>query len=67
VSRIAAAWACDGDYRQLLVSKQLLEAMLTTAAAAMAGTDLLLVTPLAVWGYHLAQPTRRRPAGLVSD
>ena len=57
-----------GDYRQLLaskqglelmrgkpvklVSKQLLEAMLTTAAAAMAGTDLLLVTPLALWGYH---------------
>ena len=60
-----------GDYRQLLaskqglelmrgkpvklVSKQLLEAMLTTAAAAMAGTDLLLVTPLALWGYHLAE------------
>jgi hypothetical protein len=57
-----------GDYRQLLrskqglkmmrgrpvqlVSKQLLEAMLTTADAAMAGTDLLLVTPLALWGYH---------------
>ena len=50
-----------GDYRQLLASKQglelmrgkpvklvsnqLLEAMLTTDAAAMAGTDLLLVTP----------------------
>jgi hypothetical protein len=41
-----------GDYRQLLASKQGLEAMLTTAAAAMAGTDLLLVTPLALWGYH---------------
>jgi predicted RNA polymerase sigma factor len=60
-----------GDYRQLLaskqglelmrgkpvnlVSRQLLEAMLKTAAAAMAGTDLLLVTPLALWGYHLAE------------
>ena len=60
-----------GDYRQLLrskqglkmmrgrpvqlVSKQLLEAMLTTADAAMAGTDLLLLTPLALWGYHLAE------------
>jgi hypothetical protein len=38
-----------------LISNQLLEAMLTTAAAAMAGTDLLLVTPLALWGYHLAE------------
>ncbi len=60
-----------GDYRQLLgskqglelmqgkpvklVSNQLLEAMLTTADAAIAGTDLLLVTPLALWGYHLAE------------
>jgi len=60
-----------GDYRQLLrskqglkmmrgrpvqlVSKQLLEAMLTTADTAMAGTDLLLLTPLALWGYHLAE------------
>jgi hypothetical protein len=46
VSRIAAAWACDGDYRQLLVSKQLLEAMLTTADAAMAGTDQIILTGL---------------------
>jgi hypothetical protein len=38
-----------------LISKQLLEAMLTTADAAMAGTDLLLVTPLDLWGYHLAE------------
>ena len=60
-----------GDYRQLLgskqglelmqgkpvklVSNQLLEAMLTTADAAIAGTDLLLVTPLALWGYRLAE------------
>ena len=35
--------------------KQLLEAMLTTADAVMTGTDLLLLTPLALWGYHLAE------------
>jgi hypothetical protein len=44
VSRVAAAWACDGDYWQLLASKQELEAMLTTADAAMAGTDLIKFT-----------------------
>jgi len=38
-----------------LVSKQLLEAILKTVDGAIAGTDLLLVTPLALWGYHLAE------------
>jgi hypothetical protein len=39
-----------------LVSKRL-EAMLKTADRAIAGTELQLVTPLALWvgGYHLVE------------
>lgn len=33
----------------------MLEAILKTVDGAIAGTDLLLVTPLALWGYHLAE------------
>lgn len=38
-----------------LISDALLVELLETAHAAMQGTDLLLVTPLCLWGYHLAE------------
>ena len=37
-----------------LISDALLGELLETARAAMEGTDLLLVSPLCLWGYHLA-------------
>ena len=60
-----------GDFRELLASErgldlmqgkpvrlvgdQLLAALMRTAQRAVAGTDLLLLTPLTLWGYHLAE------------
>ena len=38
-----------------LISDALLAELLETAHAAMEGTDLLLVSPLCLWGYHLAE------------
>ena len=38
-----------------LISDALLAELLTTAHAAMEATDLLLVSPLSLWGYHLAE------------
>jgi UDP:flavonoid glycosyltransferase YjiC (YdhE family) len=38
-----------------LIADALLAELLTTAHAAMEGTDLLLVSPLCLWGYHLAE------------
>ena len=38
-----------------LISDALLGELLETARAAMEGTDLLLVSPLCLWGYHLAE------------
>jgi sterol 3beta-glucosyltransferase len=38
-----------------LVSNAVLRACLEQAHGAMAGTDLLLLSPLALWGYHLAE------------
>ena len=38
-----------------LISDALLGELLETAHAAMEGTDLLLVSPLCLWGYHLAE------------
>jgi UDP:flavonoid glycosyltransferase YjiC (YdhE family) len=40
-----------------LISDALLRELLETAHAAMEGTDLLLVSPLCLWGYHLAEAT----------
>lgn len=40
-----------------LISDALLRELLETAHAAMEGTDLLLVSPLCLWGYHLAEVT----------
>lgn len=40
-----------------LISDALLAELLNTAHAAMKGTDLLLVSPLCLWGYHLAEAT----------
>ncbi len=40
-----------------LISDGLLGELLTTAHDAMEGTDLLLVSPLCLWGYHLAEAT----------
>lgn len=38
-----------------LISDAVLGALLHTAHAAMEGTELLLVTPLCLWAYHLAE------------
>jgi UDP:flavonoid glycosyltransferase YjiC (YdhE family) len=38
-----------------LISDALLAELLNTAHAAMEATDLLLVSPLSLWGYHLAE------------
>jgi UDP:flavonoid glycosyltransferase YjiC (YdhE family) len=38
-----------------LISDALLAELLNTAHAAMEATDLLLVSPLCLWGYHLAE------------
>lgn len=40
-----------------LISDALLSELLETAHPAMEGTDLLLVSPLCLWGYHLAEAT----------
>ena len=40
-----------------LISDALLRELLETAHASMEGTDLLLVSPLCLWGYHLAEAT----------
>ena len=40
-----------------LISDALLGDLLEKAHAAMEGTDLLLVSPLCLWGYHLAEAT----------
>lgn len=40
-----------------LISDALLSELLETAHTAMEGTDLLLVSPLCLWGYHLAEAT----------
>jgi sterol 3beta-glucosyltransferase len=57
-----------GDFTTLLSSEaglalmqgkpvRLIAELLTTAHAAMEGTDLLLISPLCLWGYHLAEAT----------
>lgn len=40
-----------------LISDALLSELLETAHPAKEGTDLLLVSPLCLWGYHLAEAT----------
>ena len=43
-----------------LVSDDLLVRWLNTSRPGIAGTDLLLVTPLTLWGYHLAEAEQCR-------
>ena len=52
-SEAGLAWMQGKPVR--LIADALLAELLTRAHGAMEGTDLLLVSPLCLWGYHLAE------------
>jgi hypothetical protein len=56
-----------GDFTTLLNLDALLGELLETAHAAMEGTDLLLVSPLCLWGYHLSEALVSSIGALASE